>query len=172
LRWCKKCEIMKPDRAHHCSICGICVLKMDHHCPWINNCVWFGNYRFFVQFLFYGFMYSLLMCIWSFQILFQTLDFHLLFVATLGLVFALALLSFLGLHLYYISTNQTTIESLEKRVLCLDECIYVTRRNIYNLGFIRNWQQVVGNAVVFYLLPVGTAMGNGLEFPINQQEIE
>lgn len=32
LRYCDKCMVIKPDRAHHCSVCGMCVLKMDHHC--------------------------------------------------------------------------------------------------------------------------------------------
>lgn len=31
-RWCGKCNAPKPPRAHHCSACGVCVLKMDHHC--------------------------------------------------------------------------------------------------------------------------------------------
>ena len=34
VRFCDKCKAIKPDRAHHCSVCGRCVLKMDHHCPW------------------------------------------------------------------------------------------------------------------------------------------
>jgi len=55
IRYCEKCNLIKPDRCHHCSICGICVLKMDHHCPWINNCVSFTNYKFFVLFLGYTF---------------------------------------------------------------------------------------------------------------------
>lgn len=29
---CKKCIKPKPPRTHHCSVCNICVLKMDHHC--------------------------------------------------------------------------------------------------------------------------------------------
>ena len=29
---CAKCEGFKPDRCHHCRICGRCCLKMDHHC--------------------------------------------------------------------------------------------------------------------------------------------
>lgn len=29
---CQKCDNHKPARAHHCSICGRCVIKMDHHC--------------------------------------------------------------------------------------------------------------------------------------------
>lgn len=27
--FCLKCQVEKPDRAHHCSSCGKCVLKMD-----------------------------------------------------------------------------------------------------------------------------------------------
>jgi hypothetical protein len=54
-RYCEKCNLIKPDRCHHCSICRVCVLKMDHHCPWINNCVSFTNYKFFVLFLGYTF---------------------------------------------------------------------------------------------------------------------
>jgi len=50
---CKKCNVVKPPRAHHCSICGHCVLKMDHHCPWINRCVGLNNYRYFYLFLLY-----------------------------------------------------------------------------------------------------------------------
>ena len=34
IRYCDKCQAVKPDRSHHCSVCGECILKMDHHCPW------------------------------------------------------------------------------------------------------------------------------------------
>jgi len=30
----RRCKCFKPDRCHHCSDCGLCTLKMDHHCPW------------------------------------------------------------------------------------------------------------------------------------------
>ena len=55
-RSCPKCEMIKPARTHHCSICDRCVFHMDHHCPWINNCVGLENYRFFLLFIFYLFI--------------------------------------------------------------------------------------------------------------------
>jgi palmitoyltransferase len=33
-RWCSSCANWKPDRSHHCSSSGRCILKMDHFCPW------------------------------------------------------------------------------------------------------------------------------------------
>jgi len=52
IRYCNQCQCYKPWRAHHCSICKRCVLKMDHHCPWMWNCVGYANYRYFYMFLF------------------------------------------------------------------------------------------------------------------------
>ena len=33
LPMCSRCNGFKPPRAHHCSQCDRCVMKMDHHCP-------------------------------------------------------------------------------------------------------------------------------------------
>lgn len=48
---CNKCKLPKPERAHHCKTCNRCVLRMDHHCPWTENCVGFRNIPHFVRFL-------------------------------------------------------------------------------------------------------------------------
>lgn len=77
---CSRCNGFKPPRAHHCSQCDRCVMKMDHHCPvrrrtclehagpaaprshsglararaqWVNNCVGANNQKHFVLFVGY-----------------------------------------------------------------------------------------------------------------------
>lgn len=32
--WCAACGVLRPPRAGHCRICGVCVLRLDHHCVW------------------------------------------------------------------------------------------------------------------------------------------
>lgn len=50
---CYKCESIKPPHAHHCNSCGRCIALMDHHCPWINNCVGFYTQKLFLLFNIY-----------------------------------------------------------------------------------------------------------------------
>ncbi|KAM4066483.1 DHHC palmitoyltransferase domain-containing protein [Hirsutella rhossiliensis] len=59
MRYCKKCQARKPDRTHHCSSCGRCVLKMDHHCIWLATCIGLRNHKAFLLFLFYTTLFSL-----------------------------------------------------------------------------------------------------------------
>ncbi|KAJ7704050.1 DHHC palmitoyltransferase-domain-containing protein [Mycena rosella] len=48
-RWCSRCVIVKPYRARHCRVCGMCVLEFGHHCPWIGQCVGARNRKFFLN---------------------------------------------------------------------------------------------------------------------------
>lgn len=50
-RFCVFCQTPKPPGAHHCRICRKCILDMDHHCPFIGNCVGRLNLRSFILFL-------------------------------------------------------------------------------------------------------------------------
>ncbi|XP_068438051.1 palmitoyltransferase ZDHHC23-B [Clinocottus analis] len=45
---CPVCRVVRPPRAGHCRICGVCVLRLDHHCVWINSCVGQTNHRSFL----------------------------------------------------------------------------------------------------------------------------
>lgn len=48
---CRTCEIPKPARSKHCSLCRMCVARADHHCIWVNNCLGRGNYKYFIALL-------------------------------------------------------------------------------------------------------------------------
>lgn len=46
IRRCRKCnDNYKPSRAHHDSVTGRCVVKMDHFCPWVGNAVGIMNHK-------------------------------------------------------------------------------------------------------------------------------
>ena len=51
--YCSKCQAYKPPTCHHCRICDRCICGMDHHCPWMNNCIGAGNLKHFILFLLY-----------------------------------------------------------------------------------------------------------------------
>ncbi|XP_076450156.1 uncharacterized protein LOC143286469 [Babylonia areolata] len=51
---CLMCHRERPPRCHHCTLCGVCVLKRDHHCYLTGACVGVNNHRFFLVFLFWG----------------------------------------------------------------------------------------------------------------------
>ncbi|KAL5119563.1 palmitoyltransferase for Vac8p [Pleosporales sp. CAS-2024a] len=125
VRFCNKCQSKKPDRAHHCSTCRRCVLKMDHHCPWLATCVGLRNYKAFLLFL----IYLTLFCwtsfatsaywVWS-EVLsdgqytesFMPVNYVLL--AVLSGIIGLVITGFVAWHLWLTVRGQTTIESLEK----------------------------------------------------------
>ncbi|XP_055838729.1 palmitoyltransferase ZDHHC20-B isoform X1 [Episyrphus balteatus] len=173
VRFCEKCQIIKPDRAHHCSVCGTCVLKMDHHCPWVNNCVNFKNYKFFVLFLGYALLYCLYVALTSLEyfIKFWRVStgelnggmgrFHILFLFFVSLMFAISLVSLFGYHIYLVLVNRTTLEAFRAPVFRIGG----PDKNGFNLGKYANFQEVFGDNWKLWLIPVYTSLGDGLIYP-------
>lgn len=48
---CKKCNIFRPKRVHHCRYCNNCILDMDHHCFTLNKCIGKNNYKIYIKYL-------------------------------------------------------------------------------------------------------------------------
>lgn len=126
---CSKCCSIKPDRAHHCSVCQRCIRKMDHHCPWVNNCVGENNQKYFVLFTLYiaSMSFHALFLAINHCITCMTSEFHacpaysppatmifLLFLMFEGLLFALFTSIMFGTQVAAIWHDQTGIESLKK----------------------------------------------------------
>ncbi|OWZ04787.1 Palmitoyltransferase [Phytophthora megakarya] len=68
ISYCRKCRHFRPLRAHHCSVCDRCIAHLDHHCPWVNNCIGRDNYRYFFSFLVWlamGCYYAAYMSYWA-----------------------------------------------------------------------------------------------------------
>eukprot|EP00210_Caulerpa_lentillifera_P002728 g2608.t1 len=65
-RFCVKCQRVKAPDVHHCRVCNACIEEMDHHCPFIGNCVGKRNLRNFILFLIWtsiGAVYVVTVCI-------------------------------------------------------------------------------------------------------------
>lgn len=124
-RFCKKCQVPKPDRTHHCSTCKRCVLKMDHHCPWLSTCLGLHNYKAFVLFLIYTSLFcwvcfvSTASWIWvelfrSEQYLHEFAPVQVIILTALSGIIGLVITGFTAWHIYLCVRGQTTIECLEK----------------------------------------------------------
>lgn len=185
-RWCRKCDAPKPPLAHHCSVCKRCVLKMDHHCPWMANCVGYHNYRYFFLFLLYGWVgaaYSVLMtyryCInrrlmatlgireaVNYMMFGQLLSMTLAFSGFLG--FSILL----GWHVYLVSMGSGTIDAFDNMHRWKE-----SKRtgqpwvNPYDYGFVENWKSTFDVSGRLWFLacllpPIRGKQGNGYQIPI------
>lgn len=50
--YCYTCHIFRPPGTSHCRECGRCVFQMDHHCPWLHNCIGRRNFKSFIALVF------------------------------------------------------------------------------------------------------------------------
>lgn len=174
LRYCEKCRHIKPDRCHHCSVCSQCVLKMDHHCPWVNNCIGFSNYKFFLLFLSYAFLYCVYIALSSLNyfILFWRDSlvgvgkFHVMFLFFVSAMFSVSLVSLLGYHVYLVLCNQSTLETSRAPIFQSGP-----DRKGFSMGRLNNLCEVFGDNKLLWVLPVFTSFGDGVCFPTRYQSL-
>ncbi|KAI8356350.1 DHHC palmitoyltransferase-domain-containing protein [Mortierella sp. GBAus27b] len=159
--WCHRCRHVKPERAHHCRVCKRCVLKMDHHCPWVLNCVGQENYKFFVLFV----TYTAIHCVFILATLIplyvrysnNTWTYNLQIACmVLAGIFGLTLVVFSITHIRLILLNRTTIEDQstpydEGALPCIRKGwttsegeINQGNERLYDMGLKANWEQAMG----------------------------
>lgn len=128
---CEKCNYIKAPRVSHCSTCGKCIYKLDHHCMWTQTCIGYRNQRPFYLFTLYmmigvlQFWYSTARVVSHLSI---TCHFfgafepgvYILWVITCisaGVVGAMIIMLWVG-HSLMVATNFTTLDNLKEKRMC------------------------------------------------------
>lgn len=179
---------LQPDRSHYCHITKRQVLRMDHFCPWVGNCIGFYNYKYFYLFLFYlwcGCMYGLVITAVPFlkclhfrsrgsdadPICHSRSQISFGFIITLSVGIAVGLL--LAFHTYLILSAQTTIEfyynKFSSKARKYRGEVFL---NEFDLGRRKNWHAVFGNGRYSFswMLPnLAPPPGDGFEYPTRSE---
>ena len=127
LKFCRTCLNAKDLRVYHCDDCGLCILRHDHHCPWLSTCIGLNNHRHFiilliVNLIFFIYNTSILMSLIFIRFDKQGLNeltmvenLFLFFLVVLNGVLLLFHIALLINHSIYICTGQTTSEKVRRK---------------------------------------------------------
>jgi len=160
------------------------MILLYHHCPWTNSCVSFGNYKFFLLFLGWSFVFCIYVAGTSLEYFIQFWQgvtnaqkdgssstpssgkFHILFLFFVSIMFAISVASLFFYHLYLTAKNRTTVESFRAPIF-----VNGPQKEGFNLGSKRNYQEIFGDNILKALIPISTTRGDGVHYQVNNQII-
>ena len=146
MSYCPKCDNIWPPRAHHCSVCKWCVLWMDHHCPWVGNCVGYDNIKFFLAFVWWAAVGTGSEAVTYITFYWNWID-DIWYIYVPCAMFSLALMiSLSALYIYQFVNFINSVTTLE-----IDN--FSKENNPFDLGVWKNLCLVLGSDFYCWLLP-------------------
>jgi len=167
----------KPDRTHHCRLCDSCIRRMDHHCPWIANCVGYYNYKYFFLMVFYGSSSCIIVTTTFWETVYVYAHdadmspyfcFYVIVLYSLITLLGIVVTCFLIFHIYLMMNNMSTIEYCEKKRQ--GQSAY-EGKSPWDAGWSENVREVLGEQKWLWLLPTAAQhQSQGLYFKFNEKE--
>ena len=144
LSYCETCQIIRDVRVFHCNRCNRCILRHDHHCEFVNNCVGKYNHCKFLKFIISAALHSTFIAVYCLLYMLKHFDSDETFfeapaqiisivIFVIAIVIALSMVFFVFQHIVLISSNVTTSESIRKKY----------KKNAFDRGCCYNWKEML-----------------------------
>ena len=120
--FCGECKSYPPLRSGHCKQCKRCILRRDHHCPWMGTCIGLENhfnfiiYLIFECFCLYYFASNAIPAALKDSDLFTWLysSFQCAIVGGLSILGIIQPIILIPIHIYFALMNKTTWEQARR----------------------------------------------------------